>query len=97
MNTESKYIKIILRLTSELCPSKKKTTYSNEYYLEKCINVLRDTTSWAALGRLFSGEKYHYKTIQDKFFQWSELNIFEMAYNELLKETYLNKYDSHNN
>ena len=57
MDTESKYIKIVLRLISKLCPSKKKTTYSNEYYLEKCINVLRDTTSWAACGEDYFLEK----------------------------------------
>ena len=80
MDINQTYKDVVLKLVAERCPSKRKPKYTNEYYFDKMVCVLRDVTSWKALGRLTKGSTYHYKTIQDKYLQWCKLNIFEDAY-----------------
>lgn len=88
------YKSLVLELVEERCPNKKKPMYSNGYYFDKMILVLKDVTSWKSLGKFFGNKKYHYKTIQDKYLQWCGLNIFEDAYIKGIS-TVLNKYNSH--
>jgi transposase len=80
MDINQIYKNIILKIVEERCPTKRKHKYSNEYYFDMMIHVLRDVTSWKALGRLHKGKAYHYKTIHGKYLQWCRLNIFEDAY-----------------
>lgn len=94
----NEYIKVILQLLEERCPNKKKVIYTNKYYLDKIILVLKDAVSWKSLSRLYpTDKKYHYKTIQDIFLKWSKLNIFEDAYNLLLNKYILPKYSYKSN
>jgi len=95
VNIDDEYSKIILNIIDKKCPSIRKPQYTNEYYLENIIYVLRDLVSWESLQLLYPNKhKYHYKTIQDKFLEWSKLNIFELAFNKLLKKYKFNKINS---
>ena len=49
----NEYIKTILQLLEVRCPNKKKVIYSNKYYLNRIILVLKDAVSWKSLSRLF--------------------------------------------
>jgi hypothetical protein len=87
MDVDAEYFKIFNGFVNELCPSIRKCKYSTSYYLENIIYVLKDVVSWKSLQILYKDHsKYHYKTIQDKFIQWSRLGIFEKTFNKLLKK-----------
>jgi hypothetical protein len=78
---EDEYKTLLLQTINELRPSKKQTKYSNEYYLKNLIYLLNDVCKWSSLHLLYPDKpKYHYKTIQDKFREWSDKNIFEITY-----------------
>lgn len=82
------YLNVLLNLIEEKCPYKRTPKYMNEYYLYYIVLLLTDLQKWKSL-RLLHPEKskYHYKTIQDKHLEWSNLNIYEEAY-----KIVLNKY-----
>ncbi len=70
INRDEEYSKIILNIIDIKCPSIRKPQYTNKYYLENIIYVLRDLVSWESLQLLYSDKnKYHYKIIQDKFLE----------------------------
>ena len=52
----NEYIKTILQLLKEVRPNKKKVIYSNKYYLNRIILVLKDAVSWKSLSRLFPAD-----------------------------------------
>ena len=86
MNFNDECLEVIKNLINELCPDKRKSKYSIDYYLKYCVHALKDVVSWKALGNLLEGtKKYHYKTIASKFLEWSKLKIFEKAHTILLK------------
>lgn len=86
-------IDTILLLINELCPPLRKCKYTNEYYLDNIIHVLKNVVSWSSLHMLHPDKpKTHYKTIQDVFLKWTKLGIFELAYEKLLiKHVYIKK------
>lgn len=62
---------------------KYKTKYTNEYYLNMIFYMLNDVNNWKFLSELKmykSENKYHYKTIYNKFRLWTSLNVFENAF-----------------
>jgi hypothetical protein len=68
-----------------------KVTYSNEYYLNMMLHLLKDLNNWSFLenikgygeGKKENIPKYHYKTIQNKFYFWSSKNIFKNAFEKI--------------
>lgn len=88
MSIDLEYKEIILNLVRELCPNKKKSKYSFDYYLENIIHVLKDVVTWKSLQILYKkGTKLnHYKTIEAMYIKWSKLEIFKKAYYILLKK-----------
>ena len=61
------------------------STYSIEYYLYHILLVLTQLQRWDSLRCVLNNKfKYHYKTIQDKHLEWSNLNYYEDAYRSLL-------------
>lgn len=95
MSGKKIYKKFVLELVKKRCPSKKQTKYSNGYYFDRMILLLRNVVSWRSLGVIYKKTKtYHYKTIAAKFREWSNLNIFEDAYYEGIK-TIINTFDCH--
>ena len=78
-NNNELYKTYILNTIKDVCPCKKKTKYLNEYYLDKIIYMLNDLCRWKSLSLICSGRsEYHWKTIENKFRQWSKLNVFEI-------------------
>jgi len=78
-----------------------KTKYSNEYYLKMIFYMYNDVNHWSFLTELKSYNnkyKYHYKTIYNKFRDWSNKNVFKTGTNLLLIDatTINNKYGSEN-
>lgn len=66
-----------------------KIKYSNEYYVNMMIYLLKDINNWSFLQNIKgygNGNnndnipKYHYVTIKNKFNLWSKLGVFEKAY-----------------
>ena len=77
----------ILDTVNELCPSKKKIKFTNEYYLNNIIYLLNDVCRWKSLALINKeASEFHWKTIENKFKQWSKLNVFEIAYNKMLND-----------
>jgi hypothetical protein len=87
-----------------------KIKYSDEYYLTMIYYMLNDVNNWNFLSNLKlckSKNKYHYKTIYNKFRLWSSKNVFLNAFKNF-KTTYktnlllidatsnVNKYGSEN-
>lgn len=86
------YKKYILDTVNDLLPSKKKTFFSNEYYLENFQYMLNDLCKWQSLSIIYKNSKqYHWKTIANKFRQWSRFNIFEIAYDKMLADNILSE------
>ena len=84
------YKKYVLDTVNELLPSKKKTMFSNEYYLKNFVYMLNDLCRWKSLSIVYNDKnKYHWKTISNKFRQWSQYNVFEIAYNKMLADNIL--------
>src|SRR5271168_866068 len=78
--------KIVIK---ELSPNKRVPKYSVDYYLENMIHVLKDVTTWKSLKILDKGNKdkpFHYKTISDKFLEWSKKGIFEETFKRLVNK-----------
>lgn len=87
-----------------------KIKYSNEYYLNMIFYMLNDVNNWKFLSNLkqyTSVNKYHYKTIYNKFRLWTDKGIFKNAfqnYKTMVKTNLLlidatsinNKYGSEN-
>ena len=71
---------IILKNVNKKCPNKYKSKYYHSYYLNFMIYVLRYFTSWNSLGRMLNflkkDNQYHFKSIYNVFFKWSNLRIF---------------------
>jgi hypothetical protein len=89
------YNTYILNTVNELCPSKKKTIYSNEYYLKNIKFMLNDFCKWSSLSYLYNDKsKFHWKSIENKFRQWSKLNIFQEAYSKMLSDHILSENKS---
>lgn len=85
MNSE--YIDAVIKMINIKCSSKRTPTYTNIYYLYNIVLVLTDLKKWESLQLLYENScENHYKTIQDKHLEWSRLNIYEDAYNLLLKK-----------
>lgn len=95
-NIDEEYKKIILKLVDKYCPNLRKPKYSNEYYLQHIIYVLKDVTSWRALNITYKNNEkpYHYKTIQDKFHEWTNAGIFKKAYDKLLEKYVISDINS---
>ena len=53
VNIDDEYNKIILNIIDKKCPSIRKPQYTNKYYLENIIYVLRDLVSWESLQLLY--------------------------------------------
>lgn len=88
---------VLKEVINEICPNKRKPKFSIDYYLTNIIHVLKDANSWKSLQTLnvVKGKINHYKTINDKFLEWSKKGIFKEAYKRLLLKgsfTELNKY-----
>lgn len=81
-------INSILSKINKNCKSKRTPKYSNEYYLYYIFLVLTDLQRWESLKLILTNnDPFHYKTIQDMHLLWSSLNIYNEAYNDLLKNS----------
>lgn len=95
MEFNDEFKKIILEQVEIFCPNKRTPHFSNEYYLDMIIHVLRDVVSFSSLQRLFNfPKKNHYKTIQDKHLKWTNAHIFEKSYKILLSKHKFSKINS---
>ena len=75
LNKEKKAL--ILKKIEECCPQKRKPKYSNEYFLDRILLILKDVQTWRSFKRIYPTEKPgHYTTILKKFHKWSNLGIF---------------------
>jgi hypothetical protein len=84
------YKKYIINTIDTICPSKNKRKYSDIYYLENMIYLLNDLCRWKSLNLLHTDKnKFHWKTIENKFRRWSKLNIFKIAYEKMLSDNIL--------
>ena len=99
----TKYINLnnfdkIIKYANLLCPNKKNSKYTNEYYLTNIISILTDFVKWSSLKiskHIISNKKYHYKTIQKIHTLWSKKNIYGLVFNEIISND--NKYKITNN
>jgi len=87
-------IKEINKVTKEVhIKYKNKIKYTNEYYLNMIFYMLNDVNNWKFLSELKmykSENKYHYKTIYNKFRLWVSLNVFENAFKNYKTDTHTN-------
>lgn len=89
---------IILQVAREKLCCKRKRNYSLEYYLKMFCVMSNDVVKWKSLKllkdykpkkeNLISDKGFHYKSIQNEFSRWANLNIFLDAHNRYLKKYY---------
>ena len=82
--------KIILNEVNELDKkrhNKYKNKYTNEYYINMMMYLLKDINSWSFLKNINgygnndkSVQKFHYGTIKNKFYNWTKKDIFIRAF-----------------
>ena len=87
-------------ITNKYTKTKHKTYYSNEYYLTNIFEMLNDINRWETLKKfktynplIINGKvaESHYETIKKKFNKWSNAGIFEMAFEECIDYSKINK------
>lgn len=87
------YKSYVIDCVLKLCPFKKKSKFSYEYYYDMFMMVLKNVNSWNSLkvtSNYNDKSKYHYTTIRKMFNKWSKHDIFKIAYYEMLKDYNLN-------
>jgi transposase len=89
---DKKIIKFILERINLKCPNKRKPKYTNEYYLNKIIFILKSGCSFRDANNTFID--HHYSTIYKKYIYWTEYGIFNNLYMKLINE-YKNKFLKH--
>lgn len=62
-------------------PNKRKSKYSNYYFIKNIFYVLKTGIQWKDL-KIVS----HYTTIYKKFVYWNDLNVFDMYYKHIQNE-----------
>lgn len=76
------------------CKPYRTPKYSIEYYLYYIILVLKDLNTWKSLQLLHETKpQNHYKTIQDKHYEWSGKKLYEKTYKIVDKTYHLNTND----
>jgi len=73
----------INKLNLKIDRKRYKIKYSDIYYLNFILFMLRDINSWFFIYKLKdynSNFKYHYKTIYNKFLYWSKKDVFKNAF-----------------
>jgi transposase len=91
MKINNEYIENIHLFVNKLCPSKRKQKYDFYYYIHNIIRILTDCTRWKSLQYNSLNKNNHYKTIYKKFIQWTNLKIFQLAYEKLIHDNILKK------
>ena len=95
-----RYKSYVIDTVKELCPFKKISSFSYEYYFDMFRIMLNDTNSWSSLSLLSScqsNSRYHYTTIRKMFNRWSKHNVFSIAYHKMLADNDLNLPTSRTN
>ena len=90
---DKKIFNFILNKINKSFPSKRKPKYSNHYYLQKIIFILRSGCSFRE-ATYDSNKKNHYSTIYKKFRYWVIEGVFDDIYKELTNK-YRNKFTRH--
>lgn len=86
------YVNEFKKIVNIKCKPIRKAKYTTEYYLYNIILVLKDLQKWESLNLIHTEKAiFHYKTIQDKHLEWSNLNIYEETYRILLNKYKLSK------
>lgn len=73
----------INKLNLKIDRKRYKIKYSDRYYLNFILFMLKDINSWFFIYKLKdynSNFKYHYKTIYNKFLYWSKKDVFKNAF-----------------
>ena len=84
MNESITRIKEIIKHINILCPSEYNSQFTNEYYLENILLVLKYSNT------IKSNKVYHYKTIHKKHILWSSKDVYYHDYNEMLSNSTIN-------
>jgi hypothetical protein len=97
MNIDNEYIEEVHKLVNELCPNVRKPKYDFYYYIENIILMLTDLIKWSSLKKIHKNKKpYHYKSIYKTFIKWSKLEIFKIAYDNIIIRYVLDDINSSN-
>ena len=98
LNHNQIYNNIILTVAREKLKCCRKREYQLEYYLKMFNFMSNDAVKWKSLTffkdykpkkeNKINDKGYHYKSIQNEFNKWSELNIFIEAHNRFLSKYY---------
>jgi hypothetical protein len=87
------YKQFVIESVELLCPFKKKSIYSHSYYYDMIFLMLNNINTWKGLSittKYGDKSKYHYTTIRKIHSKWSKLNIFLIAYNNMIAVYKLN-------
>jgi hypothetical protein len=87
----------ILKTVEKILPNTRTPTYTNKYYLDNFKSVLSEVTSWKVLRKMITykpkkenKKDFHWKSIENKFNEWSNANIFEISFKEFMEDNKLN-------
>ncbi len=84
----------ILKIVEKTLSNKRTPKYTNKYYLDNFKSVLSDVTSWKVLTKITTykpkntknKKDFHWKSIENKFNEWSNANIFENSFKEFMED-----------
>ena len=89
---DKKIFNFILNKINNSVPKIRKSKYTNEYYLEKIIFILRSGCTFRDAND--TNIKNHYSSIHKKYRLWIKKNIFNNLFDDLIK-TYKRKFLRH--
>jgi len=78
---EKKYISYLDNYITKNCPNKRKTKYSNYFYLCQIFYVLKTGIQWNMLNC-----ECHYTSVYKKYINWNKHNIFKNIFNGMLDD-----------
>ena len=87
--TFQKYKQYIVYFVTITYKKLRKRKYSFDHYIKNFIHILNDVSIWEKLNLInINTKKYHWKSIYNEYLKWSKDGIFELAYNQFLKDHY---------
>lgn len=83
-------IKYILDAVNMLYKRKRRPKYTNEYLVKQILDCNLNYNTWSSYGKTLNKytnkPKFHHKYLNEIYLKWSRLNIFELAYKNIINE-----------
>jgi len=83
---------LLVETINELVIRKRRSKYTNEYFIDKILEYTKNFNSWSQYGVVLNKytnlPKFHHKYLNEIYVKWSRLHIFEIVHKKLLNFNY---------